>query len=897
MALAAGARLGRYEVLGLIGAGGMGEVYRARDTRLGRVVALKVLPPQVASDPVRRERFEREARAASALEHPHICVLHDVCVESGVEFLVLELIEGETLAERLRRGRVGREEALRIGVEVADALDAAHRKGVVHRDLKPGNVMLGGTGAKLLDFGLAHLREEPKGDEESTAWQLSGQGMVAGTVPYMSPEQLLGKRVDARSDIWALGVVLYEMLTGRRPFEGGSTASLAAAILEHEPEPLSSLDPQVAPALEHVVGRCLAKDPEARWQTARDVANELGWISGGRTTIPSKARAARAWRWWAVAAAVLVAAASMVAAWRWRGGEAEPAPDLDPNRVAVALFENRTGDKDLDSVALMATDAISRGLSRSGDLAVSLSPAVATGSGPPEVPPSGRGAAEAPLALAIQTQAGLVVTGAVYLEGDTLRFESRLVDPATGRLSAALEPVSGPRNGPSKAIDELGRRLITAVAGHVHRNLHPGVMHVPPYEAYQAWQRSVETWGSDFDATIRHLQRALVLDPSWLRLRLEMFMAYGAQYKFREAAKQLALVERDADMLAPYDRQGLRCARAFIEGKWSEAADARRQQDRLAPGVAWIRTDIGVFALYANQPRRAAETLTSLQTAFGVPSPANSWVTFLRCDALHMLEDYATELTVARQGRRDFPGMAGFCASEARAFVALGRLAEAVRAVDESSAMAWAPAVPVGGELSVFNQLDPGQVMCLVSMELGAHGHREAGLAVARRAAAWFEKQPAGEANTPGHRWLFALALFLSERWDEARAAYAPLADLSRPLVAPGWSEEGALVLAVRFRGRLGVIAARRGDRAEAERIAEELRRVNGPYLFGEDLYRRACIAAQLGQKAQAVGLLRETVAAGLAEWSGYAESFHRAPELEPLRGYAPFEELIRPQG
>ncbi len=325
MSLSAGARLGPYEILGPLGAGGMGEVYRARDTRLGRDVAVKVLPGHLSADPEVRSRFEREARAISSLNHPHICTLHDVGHQDGTDFLVMELVEGESLAERLTRGPLPAEQLLRLGAEIADALARAHRAGIIHRDLKPGNIMLTRSGAKLMDFGLARA-EGSAGSALGNAETLAGlthsptvarpltaEGTIVGTFQYMAPEQLEGREADARSDLWALGCVLYEMATGKRAFSGGSQASLISSIMKDEPRPLSEMAPLTPPALDRLVRQCLAKDPEDRWQSAGDLTRELRWIAevGSRAGVPAPVAARRRTREriaWGAAALGLAAA-------------------------------------------------------------------------------------------------------------------------------------------------------------------------------------------------------------------------------------------------------------------------------------------------------------------------------------------------------------------------------------------------------------------------------------------------------------------------------------------------------------------------------------------------------------------------------------------------------------
>ncbi len=321
MTLTTGARLGPYEILGPLGAGGMGEVYRARDTRLDRSVAVKVLPEHLAATPELRTRFEREARAVSSLNHPNICVLHDVGSQDGVDYLVMELVEGETLGARLERGALATPDVLRYGIEIADALDRAHRSGIVHRDLKPGNVMLTKSGAKLLDFGLARgsglaattgsLTNSP-----TVTRPLTTEGAIVGTFQYMSPEQLEGKEADARSDLFGFGAVLFEMATGRRAFEGKSQASLISAIMSSQPPAVSSVSPLSPPGLDRIVSACLAKDPDERIQTAHDVKLQLQWIrdAGSQAGVPAPVVARRKSRerlGWILAGVGIAAAAAL----------------------------------------------------------------------------------------------------------------------------------------------------------------------------------------------------------------------------------------------------------------------------------------------------------------------------------------------------------------------------------------------------------------------------------------------------------------------------------------------------------------------------------------------------------------------------------------------------------
>jgi Tol biopolymer transport system component/tRNA A-37 threonylcarbamoyl transferase component Bud32 len=325
MPLTVGSKLGPYEIVGALGAGGMGEVYKARDTRLDRTVAIKVLPEHVSSEPELKARFEREAKALSSFQHPHICTLYDIGQQDGADYLVMEYLEGETLATRLERGPLPTEQVLRIGIDIVGALDKAHRQGVIHRDLKPGNIILTKGGAKLLDFGLAKEKKSALAANAMTAMvtqtqPLTSQGTIVGTFQYMAPEQVEGAEADVRTDLFAFGAVLYEMATGKRAFDGKTQASVIAAILASEPKPITQIEPTSPAQLDHVIRVCLAKDPDERFQSAHDLLIQLRFIAN-ETATTSAAAASLAlprkkwWRdariAWAAAALLMVAAAGL----------------------------------------------------------------------------------------------------------------------------------------------------------------------------------------------------------------------------------------------------------------------------------------------------------------------------------------------------------------------------------------------------------------------------------------------------------------------------------------------------------------------------------------------------------------------------------------------------------
>ena len=563
MSLAAGTRLGPYEVLGLIGAGGMGEVYKARDTRLDRTVAIKILPAELSADPERRARFEREARAIASLAHPHICTLHDVGTHPSTGsagspqagsgqatlYLVMEHLAGETLAKSLRRGPLPLAQALDIAAQIADALDAAHKHGIIHRDLKPGNVMLtsggagrsGVTSAKLLDFGLAKLtghgeRHALVGDAAAPTMTapVTARGTILGTLQYMAPEQLEGKEADARTDLWALGAVLYEMLTGERAFEGSSHASVIAAILDRDPPPVSSRQQTAPPALDRLVQRCLAKDPDGRWDSGHDIADELRWIedtSSGKGPVagadarahgnpPATAIRPGLRRWWP-AALVLVAVAA--AGWFALARFTQPALAFkERDFIVVADVVNETGEPVFD---LALKTAIETDLRQSRYVNV-LDPSQAQNAlRMMRLSPDARITPEIGRDICRRAGASALLVPRIMRAGNAYQIQAALVEPPTGRTAdEVLVTARGREEVLLSSIDSLTRQLRKRLG----ESLATLARTDPPFAQYttsslEALQLLVigqRAWAvGDFPKAERSFREALQRDPRFAMAR------------------------------------------------------------------------------------------------------------------------------------------------------------------------------------------------------------------------------------------------------------------------------------------------------------------------------------------------------------------------------------------
>ena len=875
----AGDTLGHYRIIRPLGRGAMGEVYLAHDTTLDRQVALKRLPEAVAGRPDRRTRFEREAKALAALDHPNIVTVFSVEEADSVPFFTMQYVEGHTLRQAIRARGLPLLDVLNIAIPLADAVAAAHARGILHRDLKPANVMLTPDGrVKVLDFGLAKLRHESSPEAVTcTSGDATEPGVVVGTVAYMSPEQAEGRPLDARSDVFALGVLLYEMATGRRPFKGDSGASVITSILRDTPPPMTALRPELPSELGRIATHALNKDPEHRYQTAKDLRNDLEALKADLETAKpdGSARAgsgssgvgtAPQAGWWrghraplGAAAAVLIVATA-ITAWLWPRRTVPPGPLLDPKRVVVAVFENRTGDASLDPLGKMAADWIGEGLSRIESLQVVPSSTVfdvMRGTARAAVAP----APDPAQGLAAATGAGLVVSGAYHLEGAELRVQARVTDAATGTLTV-FEPASSPREAPMSAIDAARQRVMGALAVRFSRTWSPfDAGAAPTYQAYQEYLGGIELVGGDDAGAIKRFKRALELDPTFSAPRMSII---ARSPDFEERAEQVAILETQRERLSPAQRLWVAVVRASVAGRNEEALVAAREATSLMPATAAGNFHLALYAQIAGHAREAVLALSApldWERVIEQPETRAAYYFYNLAESLHLLGEHERELAEVRRGCTIHPDLLFLRTWEGQALAALGRTGEIDPVVDDGLAMAGNHAGMLLG----------------VAAELCAHGHPEAARVLARRAVAWHRDHPPPKGSEARRRAL-GRSLQIAEMWDEAQALYAQAArenpdDLEYP-AALGW------------------LAARRGDRATARRISDSLGRVERPYLLGRHTLLRAGIAAHLGEKDRAVDLLRSSLAQGV--W--YDIELHQDLGLQPLRGYPPYEALVKPK-
>ncbi len=895
MSLSPGDRLGSYVIEGPLGAGGMGEVYKAHDEKLDRFVALKVLHTTRATDPSFRDRFQREARAIAALTHPNIVTVHSIEEHDGSPFLTMELVEGSTLAELIPPGGASLPQFLQIAIPLADAVAAAHARGITHRDLKPVNVMVTSDGRlKVLDFGLAKLAETSAGPGGFTGMpteQLTGHGQILGTVAYMSPEQAEGKSVDHRSDIFSLGIILYELATGRKPFTGDTNVSLLSSILRDTPAPVSDVNPAIPREIARLIRRCLEKNPAQRLQNALDLKHELEDLraEGASRVTPSSASAqavaaassavaapgtktwsstslisfvvpppGRVLAWVGAAAAVLVLAGAGY--WAWTRGQTSGnassgnsdstnSDSTTTTPVTITRFENRTGDSSLDPIGQMVVDALTQELPRLGDVI------------------KGGGSGQVPLApsRSSATQRRGRVTGAYYLDGQNLRIQASLTSDS-GTLVYATEPAIGPRTDPGKAVDLAQQRTLGAIAAWLDPDLGGrGVLRPPLYGAYREYKAGLGVFADEPAKAITHHARAIELDPAFFNPWYQTAFAYRNMSDLNNARATVDRMSAMADRWSPVERAKLAFLNHANQGRPMDALKALREVEKLEPDDLSNNYLIGFYTLRLNRPQETIDQYAKVNAELWNSVTVGTWRYGRLATANHLLGRHDEELRVATIARELFPTSSISRTDELVALAALGRIDDLRKAVDNTLTIA-------GGSSTA-----PASSMRAAAEELRAHGHRAESIELAKRSVAWHRNRPADFLTVAANRFSLAQSLYDAEEWTEAGAMVTAL-----NTEQPGRSA---------YVGLAGAIAARMGDRGSAMKHAVALGQLASEPDGLVEL-RRAQLAALVGQKEQAVELLRDAFARGL-----YMSLFvHRQMDFESLRGYAPFDELMKPK-
>jgi serine/threonine protein kinase/tetratricopeptide (TPR) repeat protein len=878
MTLTRGQRLGRYEILGPLGAGGMGEVYRARDFELEREVAVKVLPEAVSRDPSRLERFRREARAVARLAHPNILEIWDFGESEGLVYAVTELLEGDSLRSRLERRPVGWLEARTIAVAVAEGLAAAHEKGIIHRDIKPENIFITADGrVKVLDFGLARTLEplSTEADTKSLEMNLTREGTVLGTVGYMSPEQAVGVPSDQRGDIFSLGCVLYEMLSGRRPFQGPSSSETIMAVVRDDPPALTVAGEPAAPELASIVSRCLEKRPERRFQSAADLAFALTAIvsESGASTVSRLRPRTRARRWLAPAAAaaavVLVVAGAFVLQGLMEKSRASPAREpatLDPANqeptwidgweIAVEPPENRTGDPARDVVGRELADRMTDSLSGINQGLQSL---------PPIRVVSGEAAGgTSEHAAGDTTKVGsLAVTGS-YRERDRgLELSLKLGDADTGQVLAVFEPCRFSEGEPA-ACEELFDRLAGAVAFHAYSDL-ANTSYIPTMSVMRQFLISVEeVSGGQAEAGRARRRQVLETDPEFL---FPALYASAARLKTARREEALVLLERirtHEQQMVPYERLFSEALEAWASGSPAGGLPAVRRLAEIAPRDVYVRLAWAEIAARLGLHREVIRAFGDFNYwSLGRYTGMQGMVTTRLTRSYMELGRFEEGLALARQLRREQPGATSGFVREAGFLGALDRTDDIEELVQKCAT------VPGGGCRTSL-------VLNEAAWSLAAQGHAEAARAYGRRAAEAFADEMAAGAITPGFTGPLG-AYRAAEMWPEYSAFALRLMDLHEP-----GSPEYDYALVCR-----GMAAAHLNESEEAERILADLES-RGHFAYA------GYIAAHLGQLERAMDLLRRSV----VDQGG--SSFAQFPrwdlDLQPLWGYPPFEEFIQPR-
>jgi serine/threonine-protein kinase len=834
-----------YTVERELGGGGMARVFLANDVRLGRPIVIKTIAPEVSGS-INLERFEREIALAARLQHPQVVPLLATGDVDGVPYYIMPYLEGESLRARLARGDLAEDEAIAILRDVARALDYAHSKGVVHRDIKPDNVLLNAGSAAVADFGVAKALSTSTNRDE-----LTGIGISVGTPAYMAPEQGAGDpSTDQRADIYAFGVMTYETFARKLPFAASSPSQMMAAHALKDPEPLERIRPSVPPAIADLVRRCLAKRPEERPQTARELVQILEGISTSRSPVGSTSRSrGRRMRAVGAVATVLVVALGAIAYARLKP------PALNPHRILVTQFDNLTGDSSLSSVGRMAADWLTRGIAAAdvADIVTTsaLSAATARGTGLAAARDAG-----------LASHAGTVIWGSVYRRRDSLYFDAQVTDLRTGRAVNSVENVSAPVSDPMAGIQVLRERLLSATMASSDGAAVRMIGSTPRSDAYDAFVKGAERFGHlRYDEAIPLLERSIALDATFGAAYTWLAAAHGNSGRYDVADSILRISDRYRASMSVIERRDLDYLRATWndeKDKALEIAQELSRRDSSTLSLYWV----GLSARVLNRPDLALRALGAIPVrevdALGWPP---YWGNYTQ--AYHEKGDYAKELRKAREFEQRFPAN---LTARVRALSGLG---------DEAALSALTDSV---ARSSIDTTGAAGALLMEAGRELRAHGHAAAAMRMFDHALAWYRARPPEEEKQRSGRRR-EIAALMDERGALDSASARWLAVLA---------EDTTHAEAI---GRVGAIAAHLGQMAEADRRSAQLGSLR--LRRGEPMYWRAVIAAAKGDREGAVRYLQEALRAGMY----FSTRIHTEKEFQSLRAEPGFREILRPKG
>ncbi len=837
----------------------MGVVYKAEDIKLKRHVALKFLPPDLTRDKDASQRFIYEAQTASALDHQNLSTIHEIDEDGdGHTFICMAHYDGQTLKDKLMHAPLSAEETVDIAIQIAEGLAKAHGQGIIHRDIKPGNIIVQSDGTvKIIDFGLSKLLG---------VQNITSSGRASGTVAYLSPEQAKGNPVDHRADIWSVGVVIHEMLTGKRPFAGEIDQAVLYSILNEEPEPISNVNDNIRSELQMVISKALQKAPKDRYQSLAEMLQDLCLLEGSANRLPEKHRLLRQksqrkrlQKWTGV---VCVSIALVVAGLFFFNDARNPGSAAESQQVIVSIFDNQTGNPELEPLGIIAADWMTQGLANSG-IAEVVSPLNALAFAK-QVSPNPDSSFNIH-ALAEETHARFVISGAYYFQEDLLHILARITDVSENRIVDVFNS-SGSLDKPLNTIERLRKRVLGGFASHLDRRMGTithAMSGLPTYEAYLEFIDGLDALSDrKFPRAIRGFNRAVALDSTFIIPLIYATDVYLLLKQYSKAQENVRVLNAHREKLSLFEKCNLDRHIATLSGDYPAAIKALQKMSEIAPRDGLVHFLLGTKLVETNRCKEASEMFKKIDPGRGWMRGWYPYWTFVSA-AHHMNGEHTEELRQARIARKLYPNYAQILVLEVRALSALGR-------VDDI-------AVLVERNVNMNLSAQPG-ILRDAGHELYVHGYEQAGRRLLDQSCQLYAARFATEDFDERALFGYALALYSAERWLEAKVIFARLADTYPDKI--------------RYQGYLGSLAARNGDLGEAQQVMQKLRSVERPYLFGYHTYWQACLASVLGKKDEAMLLLHRAFEQG----HKFGLSIHLDKDLEPLKDYPPFIELLRHQ-